>query len=270
MEVYKTCIDSVRAPSTDRQTLSFGMYLNEIIEHLTLTVYHRVTNGILTKHCLPFAFKLCTMLLMHGDKSLKSSTSITNAEWLALLRDAPQETEPNVELIRTKKLKPETIHHEIWENAVKLEKALPLFSGLLRHIINNTEEWIQFSESNTPWNFNFESENVATIPASSTIKSKRKPSSSIPFAFSGINRFQLLLLINAFCPENLASSAKWFIESELGLVYTIKSPCDLKTVYPYTNNVNPALIIIAPSKYIRKPLIRNPPRLTSLERISLF
>ena len=115
------------------------------------------------------------------------------------------------------------------------------------HIISNKDSWIQFSRSDRPWQFKFEDEEV---PANTADRTGSKRRSSTQFSFADLNRFQMLLLINIFCPKQFYASAEWFIESEMGLEYTIAARRDLETIYQQTSRLNPALIIITPSKCI--------------------
>ena len=272
MEVFRNCVQSIQSPTSYEGADSahdsaksgsaadlFETYVDKIVNHVTLTIFHRVSYGILAGHCLPFAFKLCAMLLMHNDGSLKSLTTIRRSEWMALLRD---NVTPDGELavdsqfstrltdsaLLFKKLKPDLISHEAWEEATQLEKALLCFNGLLAHIIHNVDLWVQFSKAENPWSMKFDGEEV--VYEGSITKSKRRTSINKPFTLANTNRFQLLVLINIFCPSRLATSAKWFIETEMSTEYTTRMPPDLKTIYQLTSNVNPALIIVAPSESI--------------------
>ncbi len=268
MEVFRNCVQSIELPTNadstssecgDYDSDSFEAYVDNIVNYLTLTVYHRVSYGLLTKHSLPFAFKLCAMLLIHNDETLASTYSIQKLEWMALLRDMlsadpelgidSQHSSklPDTTAVMYKKLKPEVISYEIWEGATTLDRALQSFNGFLMHIIHNSELWLQFSKSECPWLFDFANEEV--IYEGSITRSKRRSSSFKPFALARINRFQRLILINLFCPSQLAASAKFYIEAEMGSEYTSTVPRDLDTIYQLTSNVKPALIIITPSKY---------------------
>ena len=248
-----------QSSSTETAVDSFEAYVDKIVNYLTLTVYQRVSYGLLSKHSLPFAFKLCSMLLTHSDETLASPYSIHKLEWMALLRDffsADHELSvdsqhstgklPDTTLSMYKKLKPEVISYEVWEGATTLDRALPSFNGLLMHIIHNAELWVEFSKSEYPWVFQHDEEEV--LYEGSITKSRRRSSSYRPFALALINRFHRLILINLFCPSQLAASVKWFIEAEMGSEYTARIPRDLDTIYQLTSSVKPALIIITPSK----------------------
>ena len=242
MELFRNCIQSIKPPSEDH---SFDLYLDEIVEYLTISVFHRVTSGILAKHFLPFSFKLCSMLLLHGDPTLNSPTGITQQEWMALLKNTSLlEPDPSSfstsTPLRHRKIcivKPDEISAEAWDGATFLSKMLQNFHGLLTHIVNNTDLWVQFFRSPTPWNFYFECEEV--------IRSD-DPISSTSFSINKINRFQRLLLVSVFCLEHLAVAVKWFVDEEMGVLYTTKIPCSLTTAYQEMNNINPVLIIITP------------------------
>lgn len=249
MEVFTKCIQSILSPPDDQE---FDLYSDEIVEYLTISVFQRVTSGILTKHFLPFAFKLCTMLLLHKDPSLNSSTIITHHEWMALLKntslleaDASSTSSP-FSHGKKRRLKPEEIPADVWETAMSLAKTLPAFQGLLVHIVNNVKLWVQFSQAPYPWNFIYEGEEIINKREAT----KRKHSTPIggPFMLDKINRFQRLLLINAFCPEQFAATVKWFVDSEMGVVYTTKIPCNLNTAHQQMTNTKPVLIIITPSE----------------------
>lgn len=272
MEVFRKCIQAIQAPAsaraggggatvddgnvtTEHDAELFESYLAEIIKHLTLSVYRSVTNGILNKHCLPFALKLCAMLIMHGGTPLKSSVPITRAEWTALLRETSFLL-PDIDQQQgrrsigggpsnrtTRKLKPESLSQEAWEGAVKLDRSIPAFAGLLKHITQNPNLWVQFSKSDCPWEFTEVKGEASVAPVVS-----KKSVSSKPFAFASINQFQMLLLIRIFCPSQFAASVKWFIEVVMGAEYTVRAPCSLDTVHGQTTRLNPALIIITPSE----------------------
>ena len=261
MDVFRNCVMSIQSPGSkptqDEAETSFKAYVKEIVEFLTLTVYYKVSYGILTKHSLLFAFKLCTMLLMHQDESLQYSTTVRKSEWLALLRgsvaqdselavDSQHSSKQPVTAATHKMLKPEQISYGAWEGATLLDKALLSFSGLLTHIMHNVEMWVEFSKSDQPWLMNFDEEVVQPGPLS---KSRRRSSSSKTFSLAQLNHFQRLILVNVFCTHQFAASAKWLIETEMGAEYTVILPRDLKTIYPLTGPVTPALIIIAPSEW---------------------
>lgn len=265
MEVFRNCVQSIQSPTSDRHADSgstdlFKAYVDKIVNHVTLTVFHRVSYGILAGHCLPFAFKLCAMLLTHNDSSLKSPTTIRRLEWTALLRnnmapdgelaaDSQFSSRLTDSALPFKKLKPDLISYEAWEEATRLEKALLCFNGLLVHIIHNVDMWAQFSKAENPWMLKFEGEEV--LYEGSITKSRRRTNtSSKPFTLANTNRFQLLILISVFCPSRLATSAKWFIETEMSMEFTTRMPPDLKTIYQLTSSMNPALIIVAPSESI--------------------
>lgn len=254
MDVFCKCVKSIQSPTASD---SFDAYVDEVVRYLTLTVYHRVSYGILASHSLPFAFKLCSMLLIHEDRSLNSTTIIRRSEWMALLRDyfAPDDSlatesqysgKPSASPY--KKLKPDQISYEMWEGAMLLDRALHSFNGLLMHIVHNPDLWVEFSKASAPWLLSFDNEQV--LYEGSLTKSKRRGSSVIPFARSKMSRFQVLILVNLFCPNQLAASAKWFIEEEMGAEYVMRVPRDLETINQLTSSVNPALIIIAPSQFM--------------------
>lgn len=269
MDVFRNCVQSIQPPASGKPSSgdsdscgaeasdSFKNYVNDIVDHVTLTVFHRVTYGILARHFLPFAFKLCTMLLMHRDKTLNSSTTVRRSEWMALLRgnvtpdsdldmDSQHSSKQPDASVVFKKLKPEHISYEAWEGATRLDTALHGYSGLLMHIIHNVDIWVKFSKSECPWLEKFGDEEV--MYEGSITRSRRRTSTSKPFVLSTINRFQRLVLINIFCPNQLAASAKWLIEHEMSAVYTTRVPPDLETIYQLTSSVIPALIIITPSE----------------------
>ena len=272
MEVFTSCVRSIQCPSSDvpdsgggggRTSVEsdsdhrFEEYVNKIVDHMTLTIFHRVSYGILARHFLPFSFKLCTMLLMHRDKTLNSSTTVRRSEWMALLRgNLSPDSELGVESQHSskqqpdttasyKKLKPDEISYEAWEGATRLDKALHAFSGLLTHIIHNVDTWVKFSKSECPWLEDVGNEEITYAGS----KSRRRSSiSGKPFALANINSFHRLILINTFCPSQLSASVKWLIERELSAEYMTRAPPDLETIYQLTSSVNPALIIITPSK----------------------
>lgn len=270
MEVFRNCLQSIQPPPAAGNTGSggnemgsdteaddlFKAYVNDIADHVTLTVFHRVSYGILARHFLPFSFKLCTMLLMHRDKTLGSTTALRKSEWMALLRGNLPESDLAIESQHSskqpeatpifKKLKPELISYEAWEGATRLDKALHGFSGLLMHMIHNVDIWVRFSKSECPWMEDFGDEEV--LYQGSITKSRRRTSMSKPFVLSSINSFQRLVLITIFCPNQLAASVKWFIEREMSAVYTTRVPPDLEAIFQLTSSVNPALIIITPSE----------------------
>jgi hypothetical protein len=260
MEVFRTCVQSIQSPTLGSDYKSgdlFEKYVGRIVDQLTLTIFHRVSYGILSRHFLPFSFKLCTMLLMHHDRALNSPTTIRRSEWIALLQGSlPPDSDLGVvesqysgkqQLDTTagfKKHKPEEISYETWEGAARLDKALHVFSGLLPHIINNVDIWVRFSKSEAPWLEDFGMEETAYEEPMS--KSKRHTTK--PFALSAINSFHRLILVNIFCPNQFAVAAKWFIERELSAMYMVRRPPDLEAIYRLTSCVNPALIIITPSE----------------------
>ena len=260
----KTGGDATSGDVDASESDSFEAYVDKIVNHLTLTVYHRVSYGLLAKHSLPFAFKLCTMLLTHNDETLASPYSIHRLEWMALLRDmlsADHELSidsqhsskglPDTTMTMYKKLKPEIISYEMWEGATTLDRALQSFNGLLMHIIHNAQLWLEFSKSEYPWLFEFGDEEV--LYEGSITRSRRRSSSYKPFALSNTNRFHRLILINLFCPSQLAASIKWFVEAEIGPEYAAAVPRDLSTIYRLTSSITPALIIITPSKLFTHP-----------------
>ena len=245
-----------------KSTDAFEAYVNEIVHHMTLTVFHRVSYGLLTKHFLPFSFKLCTMLLMHRDKTLSSPTEIRKAEWLALLhgnfsgggsgdlamdsQHSSKQPGSSTRRSKFKKLKPEGISYKVWEGMNRLDEGLHVFGGILMHIIHNTAKWVQFSKSQCPWLESFGDQEEVLYKGSIT-KSKRRSSNTKSFTFSSINRFHQIILINIFCPNQLAASVKWFIEAEMGAVYTTRVAPSLEAIYHLTNSSNPALIILTRS-----------------------
>ena len=265
MDMFRSCVISIRSPnitggSQDSEEeedyiAQFKAYVNRIVDFLTVTVYKKVSYGILSKHSLLFSFKLCTMLLMHQDNSLRYSTTIRKSEWIALLRgsmapdselamDSQHSSKLPVSTDSGKLLKPDQISYEAWEGATLLDKALLSFNGLLAHIIQNVEIYVELSKSEHPWLMKFSTDEVV----GPTSKSKRRSSSARCFALSLLNNFQRLVLINVFCPHQFAASARWLIETEMGSEFTVRPPCDLETIYPLTSTVIPALIIITPSK----------------------
>ena len=284
MDVFRSCVASIPSPTTTTTTAAtttnrkqeeeqeeevadadeatedpFGAYVDLIVNFLTQTVYSKVSYGILTKHSLLFSFKLCTMLLLHQDQTLRSDTTIRRSEWSALLKGSvPPDSELAIESqhsskhapdsgVTYKKLKPEVISYEAWEGAALLDKALLSFNGLLTHIIHNTEMWVEFSRCETPWLAKFSNEEV--LYQGSITKSRRRSSSIKQFALGNLNRFHRLMLVNVFCPRQFAGSARWLIEREMGPEYTLSQPRDLETVYPLTSSVVPVLIIITPSEW---------------------
>ena len=232
LKVFIQCIQAI-APPTGHAP-SFQLYVDELVEYLTITVFQKVSCGILMKHFLPFIFKLCAMLIVHKDPSLKSRTSITHQEWMFLLKDTPQ-------VEKTKISKPDEISPEAWESATMLAKFLPAFQRLLVHIVNNVGMWVEFSRSAVPWKYVYKGEEVVKA-------AEAKRSSIEPFRLAYVNRFQKLLLVNAFCPGQLAAGVRWFVGSEMGVVYTTKASCSLQSVYRSMTNVKPVLFIITPSK----------------------
>lgn len=248
-ELFKNCIQSIQSPSED---VSFDLYLDEIVEYLTISVFQSVTSGILTKHCLPFSFKLCTMLFLHNDPSLTSPTSIALHEWMTLLKNTSlleavlSSTSTPLGHNKTRRVKPDVIPAEVWESAKLLSKMLPDFHDLLLHIVNNADLWVQFMHSPAPWSFHYEAVEVVRIEDP---KSSSSPSGSNPFSLKKMNRFQRLLLVNAFCLERLAAAVKWFVDSEMGATYTSKSLCGLNTAFRGMTHLKPVLIIITPSEY---------------------
>lgn len=266
MDVFRSCVLSIQSPSSketqdtsdsDTQDYSFKAYVDEIVDFLTLTVYSKVSYGIHTKHSLLFAFKLCTMLMMHQDESLRFSTTVRKSEWMALLRgsmapdcelamDSQYSSKQPVTTATYKTLKPEQISYEAWESATLLDKALLSFNGLLTHIVHNVGMWVEFSKLDRPWLMDFADE--ALVQPGPISKSRRRSSSLKNFSLVPLNHFQKLMLVNVFCPHQFAASAKWLIETEMGPEYTVRLPRDLKTIYPLTSTVTPALIIITPSE----------------------
>ena len=238
MKVFIDCILSLPSPSEDK---IFNLYLDEAVKSLTITVFQRVTSGILSKHSLPFAFNLCMMLLIHKDPSLNSPTSVTHDEWMALLKNSAS-TRTTCDYSKPVCLKPDKIPAEAWECSVSLSEMLPSFHGLLVHIVNNIDLWVQFSQTPTPWNFYYDDKEVIEID-----DPKGKPS-HLPFSLDKINRFHQLLLVQAFCQERLATAIKMFVDVEMGVAYTKRTPCDLSTTYQWMTNLKPILIILTSSE----------------------
>lgn len=271
MDVFRGCVTSIRPPITsmshksddegaDSAEASFKAYVREIVDFLTLTVYSKVSYGILTRHSLLFAFKLCCMLLLHQDQSLRHPFSIRRSEWTTLLREGvasdselAMDSQHSSKLVvpgSTKFQKPEEISYEAWEGATTLDKAVAAFNGLVLHIVHNVGLWVEFSKSERPWLVKFDEEEVEQPqqPAEPRVSKSRRRSSTARFLLGSLNHFQRLLLVNVFCPHRIAESARWLVETQLGSEYTAGLPRDLKTIYPLTGPVTPTLIVITPSE----------------------
>lgn len=254
MGVFKNCINAIQLPESTQLDF-FEAYLNRIVNHLLKVLYQRVSFGIFNKHCLPFAFKLCTMLLIHHDDSIRKPTRITKQEWMALMRRDTLigETERSGSVLslssdkpftvggRRRRIRPRSISHEVWESAIVLDRSVQFFEGLLNHIADNEDMWVCFSNSENPWDFKFDQRRK------SSLRAKEKKTDD-EFVTSKISRFHRLLLVYTFCPHKFADTVKWFIETEIGLRYYQKHPSNLDTIYHHITTVNPALIIIGSSE----------------------
>ncbi len=186
------------------------------------------------------------MLILNKDPNLKPETIISHQEWKFLLHDKGIQAKSSSQVE-----KPDEISTEAWECASAMSDQLPSFQQLLEHISNNTSLWVEFAESSTPWKFNFREELVHKAE----LKDKRV--SGKAFSMAAVNRFQMLLLVKAFCPGLLAGGMKWFISEEMGTIYSSKVPCTLLSVYKSASSVKPVLIIITPSKNRRHTALHN-------------
>jgi len=237
LEVFTTCLQAIVQPSSHAPE-SIQPYVDELVEYLTWMVFQKVSRAILTKHFLPFAFKLCSSLFLHRDPSLKSETAISKQEWAFL-----QLSHVSLEE-KSKVNKPHEIPVEAWDLAVAMEKYLPVFQGLQAHVVKNTSMWVEFSQSSAPWEFVFENEEVGQVVGSK----KKGVAARKGFQMAGLGRFQKLLLVKVFCSERLATGMKWFVGMEMGVAYSTKVPGSIGGICEDMSSIKPGLVILTPSK----------------------
>ncbi len=182
--------DSSDASTTRKDGSEFKGYVTSAVDHLMRVVYKNASMAFSSDHHLLFAFKMCSSILMQGDKVLGLEPSISKAEWLLFtdikrlsfsvpdgsraqstaLSPVPPSTGSPVHSRRTpsgrhrkyaasgkhrKVPKPESLSQGLWDTFSGLENLLPCFAGLLADVACNTTAWNNFICSQNPWKFQF-------------------------------------------------------------------------------------------------------------------
>ena len=129
-----------------------------------------------------------------------------------------------------------------------MEKSLPAFRGLLEHVVKNTSMWVEFSKVSAPWEFVFEEEEVGKVVDAKEKGAAAAAATRDGFLVAGVGRFQKLLLVKAFCSQQLAAGMRWFVGVEMGVAYSTKVPGSIGGVYRSMSKNKPGLIILTPSE----------------------
>jgi len=213
LRLFNLCIEQA-AKSDDLQTR-----LDNLITHLTHSIFLNVSRGLFEVHKLQFSFMMCAAIQ-------KEQGDINELEWTLLLRDGSSSVDKKRMQAIMDDMQinpaPEQIDAFSWKYLHMLDALLPSCKGLVSDISLGFSRWKEFMSSASP------------------------QTSSLPGAWdSKLSPFHRLLLLKALRFEKLLFGFSEYVSKKMGAFFVSNPQTSLEDVYKDTDRATPVIFVLS-------------------------
>ncbi|XP_068088957.1 dynein axonemal heavy chain 14 isoform X3 [Hyperolius riggenbachi] len=232
-------------------------HLHDICDALTRNVYKIVSSALFTEHRLCFSFLLAVNIMRRSsDDSPSPLGFLPQAEWdfflnsvlLSSFMEKTRSAEDSANEAPALAV-PQWLSGSTWRQCEYLTRHLGPFSRLCDSLSSGTQQWREFSNSDSLYDFLKKvyrtEEDEAQRSDTEDIGGRGPHQSQAMFPWEELTAFQKLILIKILRPECLIGAIREFIVEKMGTEYIQSNGVNLKQALEESSNSSPIIFILS-------------------------
>ncbi|XP_055593622.1 dynein axonemal heavy chain 12 [Uranotaenia lowii] len=191
------------------RTKDLARRLKFLMDACTLNLYNNVCRSLFECDKLLFSFILTTKIMINCDQ-----IDLKEFQFLLSGGEKCAQTEPNPA--------PTWITEKLWEDICRLEQ-IPMLKGFVNSFVKSRDLWKRY--------YDVDDTHLEKLPSPWEEKT---------------NRFEKLIILNAFRPDKIVLGITEFVANEMGAAYVLPPPFDISKSYEDSNCLTPLIFILSP------------------------